>query len=350
MRGNRIPWSVIAAAGVVTLIATSCSSDSGKPAPTATITTAATTSMVNRADEYVPGCSSLLPGGGGASLQKAVAADVAALRQQRSSKVQTQGDFPGDCATNPGTYGVTRAHASGVTTYTFTFSNYCIVSAGGGTMTINGNGTLVDVGTPTASGPLISSQTADTDANGITLVRRDSSNAKIIDSKIVLTGYRRTYGVPLTSTPGEPTQAKPNTVTVGRLVKTDNITGEVTTVTELSGSYYKTAGATDTRWTAAVTAGRVETGTLGTVDIATAAAEPIVVKAANSATAPAPQVESGTLVVTGAGGASATVSVGATPNTFTIEVGGTSLVTGGGAAINCGSVNLADILIFYMDG
>ncbi len=324
-------WMIAGAAlGCTTLIYAGCSENS---APTGTIDQAHVNTTLTHASTYVPGCTSLVSG-------TSIRALTAQARSTGLSATPVR-DLPstqaGTCAGSPGAFSVSKQHEHGVTTYSVAFSNFCVADgATGDKSTVNGSATIVDVGTPSDSGPIVGSQTGETGADGITFVRRKADGTVVVNSKVVLRGYTQTFGNPAAWAPGDPTSAKPNSVKAESVVRTDNLTGEVTTLSNLSGTLFTDAAGSS--WTIAVDGGRLQSGTHGTLDLATASGKPIVLDSSF-------RVSSGSLVATGAGGAAATFSaVSGQPNRFTVDVAGQPLA-GAGADLDCAGVSLTGILL-----
>lgn len=113
----------------------------------------------------------------------------------------------------------TYSHASGVTTGTYAFENYCTLdSETGERSTANGTISFVNNGTPTATGPVTNFIEADS-PGGVTFVRRDAAGTILSSQKFSFTNYRYTAGVP----GGSPTSASPNELRVDELISTDQL-------------------------------------------------------------------------------------------------------------------------------
>ena len=123
--------------------------------------------------------------------------------------VKTVTSKPADTLGNCGgkrTY-TSFAHASGVTTASVTYSNYCSLdsSTGGIKSIANGSYSFVDTGTPAASGPITTKIDASSPA-GLSYVTQDSGGKVLTSQLFAFTGFNYTIGVP----GGTATAARPN--------------------------------------------------------------------------------------------------------------------------------------------
>lgn len=82
----------------------------------------------------------------------------------------------------------TYSHASGTTTMTVKWDNYCSIdSATGNKTTMNGTLSAVDAGTPGASGPVTTKLTAS--IPGLTVIEKNSAGTVISNETIILNGF-----------------------------------------------------------------------------------------------------------------------------------------------------------------
>lgn len=289
--------------------------------PIATTPAAVTVSGVQKtlvdANKFVPSCTAtgvakMLPGNAEfAAVMKAIKLTKAALDKPKSvgktvaliSSTAPQ-QMTGDCGgtvTFP-----TWSHASGTTSIAVNFANYCTRdSITGETTTINGSLSAVDNGTPTNSGPVTSSITANIPA--LTVVEKNSAGTIIAQDSISLTGFKYVpatgASASLSDLPGTftLTSVAVNDDKNKKSIKMDN----VSVTTTVSGANTQVA-----------MTGRFYSGKSGYTDVATSN---LVFDANQVAT-------SGNVTFTGAGGSKATLTVNPSPGTgkssFSMDVGG----------------------------
>lgn len=168
----------------------------------------------------------------------------------------------GDCG---GSLNISDVHASGITTYTYAFNNFCSLDT---TVTpsqktvLNGSAVSREIGTPSPSGPIVSS--SDLSVDKLTMTAKDGT------TEISVSGATVTYGVPATWGPGEATASKPDQFNVSRAtVKLAN-QNRTHNLSNLRGTTY-VSGENDVM---SVSSGRYETTSHGYVDLATG--QPIV--------------------------------------------------------------------------
>lgn len=133
------------------------------------------------------------------------------------------------------------SHASGVTSGTLVYENYCSINDDSGDRnTANGRITFVNTGTPSASGPITTMIEADS-PDGITLVTRNASGSQLGSQNVRFTDYLYRVGVP----GGTPTAANPERLTMAEARITNLETGKVYRQTGYSMTAFETAGGGD---------------------------------------------------------------------------------------------------------
>jgi len=114
------------------------------------------------------------------------------------------------------------SHASGVTTATLAFDNYCTVNINTSErLVLNGSIALVDTGTPSASGPIRSKIEASSPA-GVTIASQDATGQPLDSALISFSSFLYTVGVP----GGVPTSTSPDRFTLGELKATTQATAQ----------------------------------------------------------------------------------------------------------------------------
>lgn len=232
MRRNRLIGGLALAA-----LSVSCGGggdDNGPGGDRTTIDAAAVATGISEMGGIIPVCRP------GTSIQGAPAGSVPAAPTSRFSQLvelrrdralaralelQSLGstkpaDQFGDCGGRM-TY-PTYSHASGVTTGTFQFDNYCSTDSDTGEKeTLNGTVSFVNTGTPSASGPITQKIEASSSA-GVTAVVRTSGGATVSNQKYSFTNYLYQAGVP----GGSPTSANPNRLSVQDATLSDLVSGK----------------------------------------------------------------------------------------------------------------------------
>jgi hypothetical protein len=285
----------------------------------AEITSATVEEALTWIEDTVPGCT--VVNSQASAAQKAAAQATGALGEVlalirdarklptgRATELAAQ-TFAGDCG---GTLMVDSVHLNGVTTYTMNFSNFCSTDTSvTPPQQSMATGTVVakEIGTPSASGPIISSGSLETDE--LTLVTGSET------MKLVLNNATVTYGVPGTWSPGIPTQQNPNQLTIDQVTVNLQSQDRVHTLTNVSATGYE-SGANDV---VNISGGRYSTTNHGHVNISTSS--PLLVNIDTG------QIMGGTLTFTGAnGGVAEVTAAGDGSATGTITVNGTALGSG----------------------
>lgn len=129
------------------------------------------------------------------------------------------------------------SHASGTTTATLAFENYCSNGTTAGVREIvNGRIAYVDIGTPTASGPVRTKLTANSPA-GLAVISRDAAD-KVLNSQLTtFTNFNSVVGVP----GGAATQAHPDAVSIDEITIVDKVANKTYRQTGLNMSQFETA-------------------------------------------------------------------------------------------------------------
>ncbi len=128
------------------------------------------------------------------------------------------------------------SHASGTTTATRQFDNYCTIDSDtGNKQTTSGSMSFVNTGTPTASGPITTRQVSN--SSGITFVTRNAAGAVVTSQAVSFNNYVYVPGVP----GGHATASNPDRVSADELVITDAVTQKNYRQTGYSLSSYRVA-------------------------------------------------------------------------------------------------------------
>ena len=148
-------------------------------------------------------------------------------------------DVLGNCPGHGGRYGYTSySHASGVTTATLAFSDYCTVdSTTGNEEVLSGSLSFVNTATPTDSGPIPTKFTADTGGSGINALVRTTSGGTVSSETLAFSGLAYTVGVP----GGNPTAASPDRMVVNEVKQTNVVSGKVRRQTGFTMTSFDTA-------------------------------------------------------------------------------------------------------------
>lgn len=163
----------------------------------------------------------------GAPLASTAAATSAVTGSKRAlALTSTQpADVLGNCVGHGGRYGYTSySHASGVTTATLAFSDYCTVdSATGNEEVLNGSLSFVNTATPTDAGPVATRFTADTGGSGINALVRTTGGSTVSSETLAFSGLAYTVGVP----GGNPTATNPDRMVIAEVKQTNAVSGKV---------------------------------------------------------------------------------------------------------------------------
>jgi len=171
-------------------------------------------------------------------------------------------NFVGDCG---GSLNQSDVHANGITTYTWAFNNFCSVDttvSPAQQTVLNGSMVSREIGTPSASGPIVSSM--DLNADQVTMTAKGETTV------ISVSGATVTYGVPDTWGPGDPTASNPDRFNVNQATVRFTNQNKTHTVSNLSGSAYESSGNS----VMAISGGKYATTSHGYVNLATG--QPIV--------------------------------------------------------------------------
>ncbi|HSW27955.1 MAG TPA: hypothetical protein VLH75_00560 [Longimicrobiales bacterium] len=186
-----------------------------------------------------PSASSELPPDASVWLEKAFDLHRSAAVQGGFTKRNLTSTKPADQMGECGgriTYPVYN-HSNGTTTGTYAFQSYCSIDDDTGErVTLNGEMTFTNTGTPSSSGPITTKIEASSPA-GITEVTKSPSGAQVSSRKIAFEDYAYTPGVP----DGEPTSSKPDKLTAKSFSVTDQVTGKTYRQTDYSMTYFTTA-------------------------------------------------------------------------------------------------------------
>jgi hypothetical protein len=269
----------------------------------ATIDMAGITSVTSDISAFLPLCNPAAAAGAAVVGPTAFAGKVMAaldLRRQGKAVAGTQrrrleftsmkpADELGSCGGRMGY--PSYSHASGVTTATLEFSDYCQLDPDTGERTlVDGSIAFVNTATPTATGPITTGLVADSPA-GVTLQVRDQDGTMLSTQTMSFSGYRMTVGVP----GGEPTAAAPDRYQMGELKITNNANGKTYRQTNWTVTDYMTAsGGEET-----TVSGRGYRSNGESYDITTST--PLAMDAAGN-------VLGGTMSFTGAGGSTAVMT------------------------------------------
>ncbi len=210
-------------------------------------------------------------------------------------------DRPGPCGGN--VVFNDYSHSSGKTSGTISFANYCNTESDGTAVTLKGDVSFVDNGTPTDFGPMRNSLTSHSSGLDVSSSAGDSS-------KVVFSGYK--YQIPEPGTPAS--NASPHKLSIGEIVITDNSSGKSYTV----GSVDLNIGNTESTGT-----GKACASDVGCIDLKTDPVNPIVSDNNNI-------FVSGAFVAEGANGTTAKINVvpGASIGLQLTEVNGVALPLG----------------------
>jgi len=219
------------AVAATTLVASCGSSDDAPAATPTTIDAASVTKGIAAVSALIPICSSpgvaqLAPTQSNQASSKTVwLAKKFALSQSPQRRILAlsstkPADTLGSCGGRM-TY-PDYSHASGVTTATLAFDNYCTVNINTSKrLVLNGSIALVDTGTPSASGPIRSKIEASSPA-GVTIASQDATGQPLDSVLISFSNFLYTVGVP----GGVPTSTSPDRFTLGELKATTHATAQ----------------------------------------------------------------------------------------------------------------------------
>lgn len=228
----------IAMAAAAALVA-SCGGGGGggDGTPAGTATTIDTTSVnkgITAVSALIPVCSSptaakLSAVKGAPTAGKIVwLAKAFVLSQSPGRRIQALGSIPpadtlGVCGGRMTFPASSYSHASGVTTATLAFDNYCAVNTSTSERAlVNGSIHFVDTGTPSASGPIRSKIEATSPAS-VTIVTQDATGKQLDSDVITFNNLVYTVGVP----GALPTASNPDRFSLDELKVTNTISGKV---------------------------------------------------------------------------------------------------------------------------
>ncbi len=210
----------------------------------------------------------------------------------------------------------TYSHLSGTTTVSVKLDNYCTIdSSSGNRTTMNGTVNAVDAGTPTATGPVTTSLTANIPL--LTVVEKTAAGATVSSDTIAMSGFKY---VPTAGATADIANI-PGTMTLTTL-EVKNVEGATTTeykVNNVSVTTTKVGTNSQVSFT-----GTICRGTSGCSAVKTDT--PLVTDSNQN-------FQSGAISFTGAGGSKATLTtVAGTGQTFNVSVNGTPLT---GTQLKC---------------
>jgi hypothetical protein len=239
------------------LVVTSCGGGGGggeEPTATAaTIDSASMSSALGDITAFMPICNPAaasepakpLAAGGFNPVAKLQQARLAALvaPQKKHALALTSSkpaDVLGSCGGRFG-YGSDYSHASGVTTGTLVFTDYCTNdTVSGERTTVSGSISFVDTATPTATGPITTRLEANSSA-GVTATVRNTSGTVVSSETVEFTGFVMAVGNP----GGTPSAASPDRLTLTELKMTNNTTQKTYRQTDWTATSYGTANGGD---------------------------------------------------------------------------------------------------------
>jgi len=281
---------------------------------------------VDNIDTYVPGCEPVgvtplafaAPSAAPAAVIELVdllrlaaggATDEANVRTLALPAIGGQ-TIDGDCG---GKADISSNHESGTTTFSVSFTNFCVEdsTSSSGQTNLDGALTLKEIGTPTDFGPEISRVTATVPS--LTVVSDGETTT------LTLGELSYDYGTPGV-TPGTPTQATPDRISIDRVTIDYVSKGKKHSLSDLSATTWE-AGSD---MVVGIDKGRYDTTSSGYVDISTG--DPLVLN-------PDGVLTGGSLDLSGADG---TVTVTPSPagiDIFEVAVDGQSMAT----AVDCSS-------------
>ena len=143
-------------------------------------------------------------------------------------------EFAGNCG---GTLNLSDVHANGVTTYTYTFNNFCSVDDSVSPpeqSKVNGTMTAREIGTPSANGPIVSSMEAS--ANQLTLIAKGET------TELTMNKATLTYGVPAAWDPGDATATNPDRVRIDQATVRFVNQNRTHKIANFSASTYESGG------------------------------------------------------------------------------------------------------------
>ncbi len=307
--------------------------DGGTTAPTtgtSDLTPDTVESTLARVADFVPGCSvsgsaaRVAADGTGAfsAFAEAVGSQLNLKRALRTAPYTIpETTIPGSCADNPGSIVMSGEHDNGDTSLSLVFNAFCAENdATGEQVIVDGSVSAFEDGTPSDTGPIV--EAVDVDSPGLTV---ESGGTSVT---MTLSGLHYVFGVP----DGDPTAENPDVLTLTSLTVTDNTTGEVSQVTNLTIKTYDSGDST----VVIVDSGTMCLPDTGCVDIETET--PFVMDADGNVT-------SGSLLITGSDGNTVTVTADPTkPGAFAVAVNGSELE---GTELDCsdasGDAGLLDL-------
>lgn len=236
---QRIAWlgGGITVIGLAVLAA-SCGGGGGSDEDSATptsITTASAHDAAVEASAYMPMCSTAatasMTGREGAQLVRTA---LALLQQRHQARVldapapagkralaltsTKPADVLGSCG---GRYSYNDySHNDGITTATVVFTDFCTTdSSTGNQEVVNGSMSFTNTATPTDTGPISTKFEAATGSDGISALVRTTTGTTVSSETVKFSGLLYKVGVP----GGDPTSTNPDTMAVGDIRVTDNV-------------------------------------------------------------------------------------------------------------------------------
>lgn len=244
---------VVAAAA--SLVA-SCGGDSNDDTPATTgiattIDVPSVTKGINAVSALIPVCSS--PAASQKAAIQGVQGEAAPVKilwlakklaqsQRSQARILALTSIPpadtlGDCGGRMLFPASSYSHASGVTTATLAFENYCTVNTSTGNRAlVNGTINFVDTGTPSPTGPIRSKIEAHSPAS-LTIITQDATGKQIDSDVITFNTLLYTVGVP----GGTPTASNPDQFQLDELKVTNKATGKVYRETDYTMAMFQTA-------------------------------------------------------------------------------------------------------------
>ena len=296
----------------------------GTSAPAQLSATAVQDSMVWVSDS-VPGCkvssggaaaasvASAQQGIEGASVVHQVLSVIAEAKKAGGGSLAPMAvqEFAGDCG---GTLNISDVHASGITTYTYAFNNFCSKDnsvSPPAESKVHGTLTAREIGTPTANGPFVTRMEATTDQLQLT--------AKGETTVLSMNKATVTYGVPANWGPGDATASNPDMVEIDQATVRFESQNRTHSITNLNASTYESGDNSVLN----ISSGTYTTTNHGYLNLATG--QPIVVNGNGDWI-------SGSLSLAGADGNTVVVTPSTSANSVVnVALNGTQL----GASLDC---------------
>ena len=226
-----------------------------------------------------------------------------------------------------GTMAVSGSHDNATTIGEVTFNNFCTSDLSSDDTTIGGSIAFTDEGQDGVSGPVREELTASSDQISVA----SGTDA----ASVAFSGFAYDVGVP-----GQPPRLlTPDIACLGALLLRDDNTGRVSKLEDLHVELYEDCydpciiggmGPYDHVYVR-VNSGRVYDPDAGYVNLATPTNQPLIMNSQDGA------LVSGGLVLTGANGETATLSMDAQEGAFSVTVGNTTV---SGVAMDCSDVDV----------